>query len=60
MKSSLRFLLGILSTGLLAAGFSRAAQTLDPVSVAQPDVAANASGATPSCSSECFFTTKVD
>lgn len=56
MKSSIRFLLGILSTGLLAAGFARAAQHLDPMSLTLPGVAASATGSTPSCGSECFFT----
>lgn len=56
MKSSIRFLLGIISTGLLAAGFARAAQHLDPMNLALPGVAASTSGSTPSCGSECFLT----
>jgi len=54
MKNIHRFLLGVLSTCLLALGFSRAADRLDPMNQSLPAVDATISGTAPSCTSECF------
>lgn len=58
MKTIVRFLLGVASSALLAAGLVRAADRLDPVNQSLPAVGTTTTGSAPTCISECFFTTK--
>jgi hypothetical protein len=58
MKSIVRFLLGIGSSALLAVGLVRAADHLDPMNQSLPAVGSTTTGSAPTCSNECFFTTK--
>lgn len=58
MKAIIRFLLGVASSALLAAGLFRAADHLDPMTQSLPAVGASTTGSAPTCGSECFFTSK--
>lgn len=56
MKNTLRFVLGLTSTALLAMGLARAADRLDPINQNLPATGAALSGTAPNCTTECFFT----
>jgi len=54
MKTIHRFLLGVVSTALLALGLTRAADRLDPVNRSLPAIDSTISGTAPTCTTECF------
>jgi hypothetical protein len=58
MKSIIRLLLGVISSALLAVGFAQAADQLDPMNHSLPAVGSTPKDSAPSCTSECFFTSK--
>ena len=52
MKNTLRFVLGLTSTALLAMGLARAADRLDPINQNLPATGAALSGTAPNCIGE--------
>ena len=54
MKATKRFLFGVVSSALFAVGFARVANHLDPLSLGLRGVDMAATGAAPSCATECW------